>query len=86
MSTLLGKYAPQRGGHAPSHLREAFEAWVSADRPSVIEVGMDKTKMSARRLLGILWNCSDTMPIGLCAELDMPAGSSYAMAARQLKE
>ena len=84
MSTLLGTYAPQRGGHAPSHLREAFEAWVAADRPPAIEVGMDKTTVSARRLRGILWNCSDTMPSDLCAALDMPAGSSYAMAARQL--
>jgi hypothetical protein len=82
--TLVGKYDRRRGGHAPGHLREAFAAWVDADQPETVMVGDDETVMPARWLLGILWNCTDTMPSNLCSQLDMRSGSSYAMAVRRL--
>jgi hypothetical protein len=36
-------------------------------------------------LTGQLWNCSDILPGGACSELDLPAGSTYAVAARMLR-
>lgn len=36
-------------------------------------------------LLGQLWNCTDILPSEVCAALDMPEGSTYAQAVRQVK-
>jgi hypothetical protein len=75
-----------RGGHAPGHLREAFETWVEdGATASTVAVGWDDTTVPIRWLIGHLWNCSDIMPSGLCAQLDMPAGTTYARAVRHLR-
>lgn len=37
-----------------------------------------------RRLLGLLWHCTDIMPSILCTQLDVPAGTTYAAAAQAL--
>jgi len=37
-------------------------------------------------LCGQWWNCADIMPSEFCADLDLPRGSTYAVAARQQME
>ena len=75
-----------RGGHAPGHLRDAFHDWVEAGTPTEfnIELNGGDATVTARWIRGQLWNCSDTMPSSLCADLEIPAGSSYAQAVRSL--
>jgi hypothetical protein len=74
--------------HYPGHLRGAFCDWIDEGMPNVatVEVNYEEQQWPAERLLGKMWNCSDIMPSGLCSELDMELGSTYAMAARGLLE
>lgn len=44
-----------------------------------------KKKERALWLTGKLWNDSNIMPGSVCAELDLPLGSTYARAARKLR-
>jgi hypothetical protein len=37
-------------------------------------------------LLGQLHNCSDIMPSVLCCQLELPCGTTYARAARKLRD
>ena len=103
---LRSHYSTSRGGHAPGHLREAFEEyWINppADfggreeapvglwrpEPGWIEkatVELDGEKVPMPWLVGQLWNCSDIMPEGLCSEMDLPPGTTYAQAVRTLRE
>lgn len=72
--------------HAPGHLRDVFVEWVEAGMPDGL-VGEDvfyEGPRPTRWLLGQLWHCSDIMPGYVCEELDMPRGSTYAMAVRTL--
>ncbi|KAA2236964.1 hypothetical protein [Salinarimonas soli] len=60
-------YNPARGGHAPSHIRQAFRdaldayfTWEDgAPEPTVIVRGVE-TPIS--RVCGLVWNCTDKMP------------------------
>jgi hypothetical protein len=81
-------YRPNRGGHAPGHLREAFIDWVDADDDSKdsVVVGYAELVKPVRWLLGQLWNCTDTMPGMLCEHLEIPQGSTYARAVRRLAQ
>jgi hypothetical protein len=38
-----------------------------------------------RWLTGRLWNCTDVLPGTNCDDLDLPRGSTYALAARKLR-
>ncbi len=87
------RYDPWRGGHAPGHLREAFEEWAydldtpSGDAALRQEVVMHNGRMRTLDwLIGRLWNCTDVMPGSLCDQLDMLSGSSYAQGVRSMKE
>ena len=64
--------------HAPSHLRDQFCDLVQA---------LDWRAIPAELLAvaGQLWTCTDVLPSEVCADLDMTRGSSYAMAARQIR-
>lgn len=42
--------------------------------------------MSLFRLCGLLWNCRDTLPAEECYALGLPSGSTYAQAARKLRQ
>jgi hypothetical protein len=87
MKTGTGK--ARRGGHAPGHLREAFDQWVEQSNATsetvTVEIRHEETTKPIAWLWGKLWNCSDTMPGGLCGQLDMHVGSTYAQAVRALK-
>ena len=69
----LNRYDGGRGGHAPGHLREAFERYV--ENGAVGDCTDDDS-------IGLLWNCTDIMPSDLCAALEQPQGSTYARGAR----
>jgi hypothetical protein len=81
-------YRPNRGGHAPGHLRDAFTDWVDADDYSkdTVVVGDAKLVKPIRWLLGQLWNCTDIMPVMLCEDLEVTQGSTYARAVRKLAQ
>lgn len=60
------RYDPWRGGHAPGHLREAFEEWgydihtPSGEAALRQEVVMHNGRMHTLNwLIGRLWNCTD---------------------------
>jgi len=42
-------------------------------------------KGRARWITGQLWNCTDILPHMICADLDIPPGSTYARAVRNLR-
>ena len=90
-------YRPARGGHAPGDLRDAFaealeefEALKEGEPLPTVEVR--DQEISLARLCGLLWNCTDIMPSGMCWMVqccgvdDFLVGSTYATGARQLKE
>ena len=80
------RYDPRLGGHAPGHLRDAFTEWVEDDgaESATVPVGSAGDERSTEWLIGQLWNCCDCMPRDLCAELNLPQGSTYAQGVRSL--
>ncbi|MCC6958508.1 MAG: hypothetical protein IT301_01555 [Dehalococcoidia bacterium] len=78
------RWSPDRGGHAPGHIRERFTGWLEADQPEQFE-DQEERMLTRDQILGQLWNCTDILESGWCHELDIPAGSTYAMAVRSLK-
>ena len=60
-------------GHAPGHIREAFLESI-------------KNRAPDRALAGKLWSCTDIMPGGYCELLFIPTGSTYAQAARFVRQ
>jgi len=91
----MKKYSASKGGHSPGHLREAFETLVEEENvfkkaddllsESVQEIFFDETPRTVGWLLGQLWNCTDIMPSGLCGDLGLLYGSTYAMGVRFYK-
>lgn len=79
-------YCASRGGHAPSWLRGLFVDWVGADMRGPIHDELHGVDRTARWITGQLWNCTDVMPSGLCGDLDLPRGSTYARGARRANE
>ena len=89
-------YTPHIGGHAPGDVRESFVEsvqayldWDDGDPEPMVEL-REHAAVPISRICGILWNCTDTMPGNLCAELkglDGPIdhGGTYAQGARFLR-
>lgn len=80
--------------HVPGHFRDAFVCLIEGKESVSDEFYADKTRahleaMNAdeqlRWLSGQLWNCTDILPGGVCSELDIRQGSTYAQAARLLR-
>ena len=67
--------------HAPSHLREAFAAWVEDGAHGFFDP--DHTWV-IRKLFRRLRDCADIMPPELCSYLDMHEGTPYGSAVRKL--
>jgi hypothetical protein len=65
-------------GHAPGHLRDAFQAIVDENWPYYDEI-FDDAPMPPDVLLWQLGTCSDIMPKDVCEQLDLPQGAPYAM-------
>ena len=64
---------PIISGHAPCDTRQAFLDSIEAGEPDL-------------RLAGNLWNCTDILPGTYCDDLGIPHGSTYAQAARFLRQ
>ena len=77
------RYKPNRGGHAPGHLREAFQEWTEDQESNVVMID-DKIK-PLQWIVGKLWNCTDILPGYICDMLDIPTSSNYAQAMRHVK-
>ena len=77
-------YKPNKGGHAPGHLRDAFCEWIEEGNSSMT-IKLDDEPKPLEWLLGQLWNCTDILPGTYCNELEIPQGSTYAMAVRKTK-
>ena len=75
-------FVASQGGHAPSHLREAFQDWIE-DCSGTVTV--DDASRPKDWLLGQLWNCTDILPGDACWILGLRPGSTYAQAVRALK-
>ena len=84
---MLNTSAPIKGGHAPGHLREALAEWFEDGATAETwPVGYAEEEWPINSLLEALWHCTDTMPSGLCDELDVALGSSYAQGVRAVAE
>jgi hypothetical protein len=73
--------------HYPNRLRNSFCEWVEVDMPEVAAVEQRDASddcWPARKLLGAMVHCSDILPGDVCDDLDIPRGSSYAIAAQML--
>ena len=83
-------FKANRGGHAPGYRRDAFLEWLPnwedevPDSPATCEY--DGETVPVKTVLGLLWNCTDTMPSEACKSLDLPQGSTYAQGARKVKD
>jgi len=86
-----------RGGHAPGVLRDAFvrfieTSWAENGGKTIwyptpdqtTPFGDDERQVPVEWLLGQLWNTTDALPSSVCNDLDIPQGSSYAQAVREI--
>jgi hypothetical protein len=78
-------YKAARGGHAPDYVRKPFDEWADAGMESET-VEYDGQPVPYKKLLGMLWNCTDAMPGETCAALDLPHGSTYARGVRAARK
>ena len=65
-------YKASRGGHAPDQVREPFDEWAGSGMESKT-VEYDGQPMPYKKLLGMLWNCTDALPGETCAAAAAPA-------------
>lgn len=95
-------YSTQRGGHAPSDLREAFDDACDAYLRTPAGVALPVVEfrgrnVDLRNLTGLLWNCRDIAPAYLCQSLGDLAhwteseafykgGKTYAQCARLVRQ
>ena len=75
-------YSALTGGHAPGDLRDAFVTLIESGDEAI---ELDEQFRSLDWLVGHLWDCTDILPRTNCDDLDLPRGSTYAQAARSLK-
>lgn len=71
----------------PGHLRDAFCGYLDGDADAetvLVDIGYWERRKPVRWLVGQLWNCTDVLPSGYSAAVDLPSGSTYAQAVRKL--
>lgn len=79
--------------HMKGYIRDDFCDWVDNDLASEepasltdsVEVGWSRV-WTLSKLLGKLWNCTDILPGGVCDDLGLRRGSTYAIAVRHVKD
>lgn len=77
------KYQPNRGGHAPGHLREAFLEYLDdTDEPWGRTVFLNDEEKPIDWLIGQLWNCTDILPSMYYDALELTGQHTYSAAAR----
>lgn len=94
-------YGNRRGGHCPSHVRQAFidalEAytfWETGEpEPQVtFEVDFEERRISISQAAKQVWNCTDILPRGAWSDIEATdldrrvMRNTYASAARALVE
>ncbi len=80
--------------HKPGHIRNAFIELVEEGETTLVFFDRDKNPRfeamgrdeQLRWLSGQLWNCTDVLPSSACGELGIPQGSTYAQAARYIRQ
>jgi hypothetical protein len=85
-------YQPSRGGHAPGDLRDAFlgalqELIATPCEAPVPAADLRGKPTSLPAICRLLWNCTDTLPGHIVADLDalgFAGTGTYAAAARWL--
>ena len=67
--------------HGPERTREQFQ-------DVIVDLYVDQVCPSDShiRIAGRLWRCTDILPGCDCDTIDIPKGSTYAQAARQVKQ
>ena len=73
------------GSAWPAPLAEAEALDWSNEQRAAWWAGLT-VEQRARWLTGQLWNCTDIMPSLACEQLELPLGSTYARAARHLRD
>ena len=66
-----------KSGHSDGDIRSAFT--------DALERSRGKLSEELLSLCGAVWNCTDILPSCDCGCADVPAGSTYAQAARAIK-
>ena len=79
------KYNASRGGHAPGHLREAFDHFVENGEMPDADHWFDGKPRTIEWLIGQLWNCTDYAGGGGFRDPDGSVYGTYGTAARALK-
>jgi hypothetical protein len=81
------RFQPQVGGHAPGDLREAFceavESRSGTDPDPLLMLRGQYLRLS--QIAGAPWNCTDMMPSGVCNDIGVRLGGSYAIGARYIR-
>jgi hypothetical protein len=74
--------------HAKGHLRDGFVALIEGDENADDGLFFYDSYKQERLwwLSGQLWACTDTLPVLYCDELRLPQGSTYAQAARLIRQ
>jgi hypothetical protein len=67
--------------HCPERTREQFQNLI-------LDLYVDRVSPTDahRAIAGRLWRCTDILPGGDCETLDIPTGSTYAQAARKVRQ
>ena len=82
---------PTTPGHVEERWRAAFGRAIhryrddEASSEPAFAGSRDEAAGVLRGVCGLLWHCTDELPEGLCRELGLPAGSTYAGAARKVR-
>ncbi len=68
---------PIVSGHAATGSRQDFLDHIEARTPP--------EDPALRRLIGKLWNCTDTLGTPYCQDVGVPPGSTFAQAVRSMR-
>jgi hypothetical protein len=71
--------------HKPSHLREDFLSYLDSLEPGGNPATAEEQSIPIDSLLKQLHHCTDILPSDYCDQLDLPKGSTYAAAVREIK-
>ncbi|WP_414579123.1 hypothetical protein [Anabaena sp. CCY 9402-a] len=75
--------------HAPGHIREAFLHWLDecVNYPQSIDdvFDLDGEEFSSKLIVEMLSECNDILPGAYCSQLDIPQGSTYALACKDIQ-
>jgi hypothetical protein len=71
--------------HASSHLREDFLSYLDSLEPGGNPATAEEQSVPLDSLLKELHGCTDILPAGYCDQLDLPKGSRYAAAVKEIK-